>query len=443
MRWRIFISSCIVAITCWASRHYRVDDALIYARYIRNALNGHGLVFNYGERVNALTSPFFTTLLLAGSWLLKGHIILAELILGGVFLAGACAVAERLVPWSGLLVASTGYFYSCLGMETPLFLLMLSLLTLLYLEERLNWLPLIAALTMLTRLEGGALVAVIAVQLFRAKKRPSLVSYLPAVLVLAVDLVFNRAFYGSWLPASTTAKFGQGLSGNWGPWPTAFLRLSPLRPIFRPVKYLLPLVLLFMPRGIWKEGTTKLNWVLLPFSIVLGAFYVLFNIPDYHWYYAPFIFLIVLYAIRGVPQTTLGRACIVLVVSLSFAATARWMSRTPDLQATGLPNYAAMGTWISKNTRPDAKVAAVETGTLGWYDDRYTDDIIGLTNPPNARRFQHRDLTSWLQDQKPDYVVTHEKPMYGEIAAAKSSDYIFVPVHFGPVYLMKRKDTTR
>jgi hypothetical protein len=443
MRWRIFFICCIVAVTCWASRHYSVDDALIYARYIRNALDGHGLVFNEGERVNALTSPFFTALLLAASWLLRGHIILAEFILGGVFLAAACAVAERLVPWSGLLIASTAYFYSCLGMETPLFLLILSLLTLFYLEERLNWLPFIAILTILTRLEGAALVAVIAVKLLREKRRPSMPSYLPAVLALAADVIFNRAFYGSWLPSSTTAKFGQGFSGYWGRWPTAFLQLDPLKPIFRPTKYLLPPALAFMLWGLWKERASTLSSVLLPFSFILGAFYVLFNIPDYHWYYAPFIFFVALYAVRGVPRTMLAHACLILAVVFSFAASVRWMSRTSGLQTTGLPNYMAMGNWIRLNSKPDARVAAVETGTLGWYDDRYTDDIIGLTNPANARRLQHHDLTSWLDDQKPDYVVMHETPILGETAAAQSSDYVYVPVHFGPIYLMKRKDTTR
>jgi hypothetical protein len=38
------------------ARHNRLDDALIYARYLSHAYHGRGLVFNDGEHINALTS---------------------------------------------------------------------------------------------------------------------------------------------------------------------------------------------------------------------------------------------------------------------------------------------------------------------------------------------------------------------------------------------------
>ena len=45
-------------------REYQLDDALIYLRYIKNFQEGHGLVYNPGERFNGLTSPFFTNSLM-------------------------------------------------------------------------------------------------------------------------------------------------------------------------------------------------------------------------------------------------------------------------------------------------------------------------------------------------------------------------------------------
>ena len=41
------------------------DDAYIPARYVRQLYAGHGLVFNAGERINALTSPLHTLVLAA------------------------------------------------------------------------------------------------------------------------------------------------------------------------------------------------------------------------------------------------------------------------------------------------------------------------------------------------------------------------------------------
>jgi arabinofuranosyltransferase len=139
--------SCICVITVflsYAERHFQVDDALIYARYVRNALQGHGLVYNAGERINALTSPFFSILLLGLSWLLHGRLLLAETLLSAGFLIAACILAENLAPWSGVLIASTSYFYFCFGMETTLFLFLIVLTFLLYSKGRLDAVPTLA-----------------------------------------------------------------------------------------------------------------------------------------------------------------------------------------------------------------------------------------------------------------------------------------------------------
>ena len=49
-------------LVTFLNRNFRLDDALIYYRYIRNYLDGNGLVYNIGERFNALTSPLYTYL---------------------------------------------------------------------------------------------------------------------------------------------------------------------------------------------------------------------------------------------------------------------------------------------------------------------------------------------------------------------------------------------
>ncbi len=433
MRWRFFFICLIVVVTCWVSRHFAGDDALIYARYIRNALRGQGMVFNPGERVNALTSPLFAMLLLAASWVLHGRILLAELLLSGIFLIAACGVAERFAPWSGVLVASTSYFYACIGMETFLFLFMLGFLALLYIDERLDWIPLIAILTILTRFEGLALVAAIAYQLFREGRRPAWWSYFPAAIVAIAYVSSNYAFYGRWLPSSTLAKIEQGFSGIWGRWPTAFLHILPLKHFFMPSLYVIPFAVVLAIAGIQSEKSGRMNRVLLPFGLALGAFYVLFNIPNYHWYYAPFIFFTAIYAMRGLPPSRVAHICLALTILECFGASIYLMRN-----AGAPPDYIAMGTWLQQNTRPDARIAAVEIGTLAWYDDRYTDDLLGLTNPANAQRVMRHDWTTWLPEQQPDYVVMHEHPAFGEAAAAVSSDYAYVPVHFGSIYLMKR-----
>jgi arabinofuranosyltransferase len=430
--------SCICVITVflsYAERHFQVDDALIYARYVRNALQGHGLVYNAGERINALTSPFFSILLLGLSWLLHGRLLLAETLLSAGFLIAACILAENLAPWSGVLIASTSYFYFCFGMETTLFLFLIVLTFLLYRKGRLDAVPTLALLTALTRFEGALLGVLIAIDMARNRRFPRLRAFLLPALIVAAYLVFNIHFYGRLLPSSAAAKFDQALSGFWGRWPRAFFR-APLilSDFFRTTIYVLPVAFVLGILGVRAWQNTLMNRILLPFLGGLLAFYVLLNLPNYHWYNAPFLFFLFVYALAGLPRTRV--AYILLAVVIVQCTVAGFLKlRKSDVNT----NYAAASEWITAHSASNAKIASVETGTVGWYTDRNVDDIVGLTNPKNARQLRRHDFYSWLEQDKPDFVVMHTPPAFGENAAAASPLYVYEPVHFGPYSVMRRK----
>ena len=436
---RILIICLIVSALCYAQRHYAFEDALIYARYVRNALAGYGLVFNPGERINALTSPLFGVLLLAASWLLHGHILVASTILSTIFLIAAASIAEAIAPWSGVLIASTGYFYYCFGMETTLFLFMLVLCLYLYLQEQFFWLPLVCLLTLLARFEGVFLVLPIVWQLWRGKRMPALSSYLAPALIVLAYLWFNHHFYGHVLPASASAKFEHGLSGYWGRWPRAFLKsgLVVMMP-FRWSFYVIPATVVLAAIAIKKLKGTPINAVVPPFVVGLFAFYLLLNIPNYHWYDAPFAFFGTIYAMLALPRNKIAYG--ILAVVIVNCAVAGFI----ELRTAGpIVRYEQVAQWIDAHSAPDAKVAAVEIGTIGWNTDRNVDDIIGLTNPANAHLLAKRDLTTWLERDKPDYVVVHTPPAFGENAAAHSTNYEFEPEDFNGIRIMHRKDSTR
>ncbi len=439
MRFRMLCVAIVVLFLTWMFRHYQLDDSLIYARYIRNALMGRGLVYNAGEHVNALTSPLFSALMLLTAWLLHGHVILAENVLYCAFFLSACVLAEMLVPLSGLLIASTAYFYTLVGMETSLFLFLLILAVALYLQEKDKWLPLVAVLLFLTRAEGLAMVLVLAVLMTRERRFPPRLFLLPPGLLIGAYLVFNRVYYGSLLPSSGAAKLGQARSGYWGPWPSAFLRVpAAFYDRFRYSYYVIPLILVMAAWGIWKYHREPISRVLLPFGLLLGSFYVLLNIPDYQWYYAPFVFFLMLYAVLAVPDRKLAHLAVTLVIVQCLLGS---MSRGKHLELVGPYRDAAL--WLAQNTPKDARVACIETGTIGWYSDRYIYDMVGLTTPRNAVHIEHRDLNSWLAEDKPDYVVMHPVQSFGERAALDSPDYYALPRHFGPIYLLKRKSVAQ
>ena len=185
----------------------------------------------------------------------------------------------------------------------------------------------------------------------------------------------------------------------------------------------------------------RANQILWPFLGLLAAFYILCNIPAYHWYYAPFLFFGIIYAARLLPISgTVYTTCLVLV---AFAA----LDNIDYLRKNSTENvpYAEMGRWMTQHTPVNSTIASSETGTIGWYCDRRIIDMVGLTTPANARYTAKADFNSWFKD-RPDYVIVHETtPFPWELIAKQSSEYEYVPVHFDNVYLMVRKgfDTTR
>lgn len=431
------IAICLtVPLLVHVDRHFHLDDALIYARYAKNALQGHGLVFNIGEPVNALTSILETWLLLGLSWVLHGKILLAQEILGASCLIASALVAEGIVPLAGILIATSSYYYFCLGMETCLFLLLLVLCMKAYLADKLDWLPLLCAMTVLARFEGGAMVAVICWRLWRQKRFPRLVAYLPPLLLIAFYLTSNLHYYGAWLPHSATAKFGQGRSGFWGPWPLAFTYLD--QAVWLPIfgSQIVAPILFFL---VWFAAKDKrlraTNKIVIPFLLFLGSFYILFNIPSYFWYYAPFLYFSYIYAAHLIPRTRTAWF-VALVLALDLVNVSVVTIRRLGVENV---NYVHLASWLSHYTPKDAKIASTETGTIGWYCDRNIIDMVGLTTPKNATFTAHRDFSSWFAEQ-PDYVVVHpDNPFPWEKVALSSPNYELVPVHFGPVYVLRKR----
>lgn len=436
------IALLVGTLSFWARSSF-IDDALIYARYIRNAVHGLGLVYNPGEHFNGLTSPLYSYVVLLFAKLAGGHVLAASAIVSGVAFLAACIIAETLVPLAGLLLAATGYFYMLVGMETALFLCML-LLSLWLLERGLYiWLPAAVVLLVLTRFEGAALVPPLLVELYRRRRWPPLKAYLPAIAIALLYLILNHHWYGAFLPSSATAKIGQGRAGYWGHWPLAFYRtMYQLKPQFLPTLYIVIAVALLAIPGMRALRRSSLVRVGIPFLLILLAFYTLFNIPGYVWYYAPFICLAMLYACAAIPRAPLWRGAAVALIAVS-AATAFVHYHAAygafDQPATG--GYRAIARWVNENGGPQPRLEAAEIGNLGWYCPHcVVIDILGLTYPKNAAHIAHRDTTSWLAEDNPGFAVVHFQPWIFETAVKSSPLYQRVPVDFGPVvYLLQRK----
>ena len=237
---------------------FLTDDAFISFRYARNLLNGHGLVFNMGERVEGY-SNFLWVLELAAIWGVLGiRPEYAAPWLSVLFTVGTLALMlwwiarlpglrmRGFVAWCALaLVCSSAAFAvwtSGGGFETRQFtFFILAAVVSLSLYRNRRWGLLAAsvslALASLTRPEGpliaaccfawfGALQIPAALNALRRESEPQGVSikdaitaiarridwrgllYLiaPFALIVGAHFLFRYAYYGEWLPNTYYAK---------------------------------------------------------------------------------------------------------------------------------------------------------------------------------------------------------------------------------------------
>ena len=112
----LYVLCCLpLFYLAWINRNYQLDDALIYLRYVRNFLNGEGLVYNPGEYFNGLTSPLYSYLVIL-TGLLVSNLQFANILLAATLHASALIVlsevffAERSLVARCLFIILSGNF---------------------------------------------------------------------------------------------------------------------------------------------------------------------------------------------------------------------------------------------------------------------------------------------------------------------------------------------
>ncbi len=197
------------------------DDAFISFRYARNLADGHGLVFNPGERVEGYTN-FSWTVLFAAVMALGLNPLSAAPVLGVLAGAGALVATGALVRPAGragivgLVVLGTNASFAleaAQGLETCLFSALVGAAVVLRCREldggRVGGAGLICGLAVLTRPEG-ALVFAILEGVPWVMRSTTVRERLPSALGFAACFVphmaFRVSFYGDVVPNTFHAK---------------------------------------------------------------------------------------------------------------------------------------------------------------------------------------------------------------------------------------------
>ncbi|HTK82022.1 MAG TPA: hypothetical protein VL633_07000 [Bacteroidota bacterium] len=204
------------------------DDAFISFRYARNAVNGFGLVYNVGEKVEGYTNFLWTMLIAAGMKLQIEPVKFSEVL--GIFfylctLSLFCAISWKLnprrssglfvIPLTAVCLAVHRDFsvYATSGLETSFYTFLISALfaCMLFGRSRTSLLlsGFIVVLAMMTRPDG--IIFLMASAFYVVLKRKNVAGnlfalFLPVVLLFLPYWFWRYSYFGAFFPNTYYAK---------------------------------------------------------------------------------------------------------------------------------------------------------------------------------------------------------------------------------------------
>jgi arabinofuranosyltransferase len=410
----IYNSSFVVEGKCY---YCLFDDAMISMRYARNWVDGQGLVWNPGERVEGY-SNFLWTAVMAGVHLLPLPdrlyslavqvlcVGLGLLYVWGTYRLGRALRLERAVCAGG--AALTALYFSLTtwtlqGMET-------GLLTVLVVwgaavgasAWRRHRVSLTAGLlfggAMLTRPDGLLLVGAVCVLFawrMRRAWRASLGTLVIALVVEGAYWLWRWRYYGDFWPNTFYLKLGLPLGFRLGVLGLDYLSSTLYR---LDVVFISAVVLTLMAlRGRARWDLIGVFGICLAYLVWVGGDawpYDRFICPG-----MPFAALGVMHGIcllvrkLVVTGPRAGReryagvtlACSVLLAgSVNYVQIREWLGVVPYSWHANRANVRLAEALVA-HTTPDARVATFWAGAIPYFSRRYAIDILGKSDPYIAR----------------------------------------------------------
>jgi arabinofuranosyltransferase len=311
------------ALVCAALFRFTAEDAFIVQRYASQIVRGHGLVFNIGERVSALTSPLHALLLTAlaplPSPMFAYKVIGAAAALASILYA-ARQLFEDTYARRTFLTATLGSpfvaMWSVGGLETPLLLACITVLSVLALRPGQNGLSksevtaflLLAGVAFLLRHDSVTWCAPFVLAVVYRFRRQSIPGLLAGCGLVAAWAVFAWLYYGDIVPTSFHAKI---------------IGMRP--PLLGGAGYLLSfLVLCLLPVSFlrWRRGRNLplAAWISVVLFFVLAAVVGHVHMMFGYRFYVPFIPALVAFSMRlAQPSVGLSRWAFVPPLAVNLA----------------------------------------------------------------------------------------------------------------------------
>ncbi len=427
--------------------NYPTDDAFITFRYVRNMLDGKGLVYNAGDRVEGYTN-FLWAMLIAGPVSLGVDMVWTARMLGLLFGMGTLVVVfftgRYLVPkdfsqstetWLALLpvalTAGNGAFamWTVGGLETALFTFLLTLTTFVYLRYSGRAASLgcgfIFALLVMSRPDGivflAAALAHAGIFSFLYRREASHGHPMPNAILMVVAFfalylpyfVWRYSYYGAILPNTFYAKVGTEMASTL---PNFVLRGTKYSWLFMADYGLVPIVaailvfnaLIWRPRGVLHiHRKASFEALFLSLQVAACLSFVIYVGGDQlvmHRFFVPILPAVYLLTLRGLCEVfpreadgskfkissnrrfLIATACLCgIVLTCLPSLVGREHHRIFNVEKPADADRKLVGTWLERCVGKNTRIALVPAGIIPFYSGLETIDLVGLNDRHIAR----------------------------------------------------------
>jgi len=459
----VYIISCLIFLVMVIPFYgHIVDDAYITFRYAKNFVDGHGLVFNPGEKVEGYTN-FSWVILSALSLLVSVSPELLTRIIGLLCCLGTIAVVVHFSPadkrfpqllWMpSLFLAANPPFavWATGGMETPLFAFLVTLGVLLAAEgvqkERL---PLSSALLLglaaLTRPEGVLVAAIISgsgfiINLKSSSFRRNWVRW--NIVFAAIFLpyfMWRLSYYGFLFPNSFYAKVDPGGS-----------QLD--RGFFYSHEFLkvTGYWLLGAFVGFWWAKRRKFIMMLFSFIIIFTLYIVYVGgdgLPMFR-FFAPLVglfFLLIATCLYGVFEKIQkwkpGKIVITALLAAAWLFSMSHAFRGPAFDYVlqdiyEVSSWKRIGLWFKEHADAGDSIAVIPAGAIPYFSELTTIDMLGINDltighkaTPEMGKVQaghEKHDSEYVLSRKPTYVIIGIYGLESELLPPKQVIKPFYP----------------
>lgn len=413
--------------------NFTIDDAFIGFRYSENMANGYGTVFNIGEKPVEGYSNFLWIMIGAAFVKMGFSAMIASKFMGIFFSLINIPILYKLsyrmlgnkfyasLPPLLLSVIPAYAFWAVAGLETILYITLLLISVLFFLEKKYLLSSLFFVLLSLTRPEGAVVFAVLSLLMLyknkTAKARLFSAGFVKWIVVFAgiyvPYFIWRFLYFGYPLPNSFYFKSGvSSLSSIW--WAYSFLA------------YIFPFAI-FGVYGILKQKTSGEKKFLLALVALLVALTFLYKpIQGYPYrFLLPALPFILIFAADGIKQflQSLGQTdisfgrqsgnirkylalAVVVFLFIYPLVNAREYKAYADKFYNGYERaHNKLGKWLSENFNQTATLVMADIGAAPYYAKMRTIDIVGVTDTYITHHAQEPGYAKYILDQNPDIIV--------------------------------------